>query len=179
MKTFVAGVLAGVIISLVGYIWWQSKQEKPDPVIEYVENIHKLDSLSYIINDLTAKIEGSKVAIEAKNKVIVNQKNEIAEVKTYADSLELAYQNDKSLELCDSVIMAKNSVIESQDTLIVNLEAQTKEYSNQVCLLNETVNTKNQIIFQKDSTIETLNCAYDWKIRRKFWAWVLGWKCSK
>ena len=181
MKLFIYGLLVGLILSLTAYVWWLENKSEPenDPVIEYVENIHKLDSLNYVIEELTAKLEGSKIAIESKNKVIVVQKKEIAKVKTYADSLEASYQNDRNLELCDSVIMAKNSVIESQDTLIVTLEAQTKEYSNQVCLLNETINTKDKIIFQKDSTIETLSCAYDWKIRRKFLAWLLGWKCNK
>lgn len=181
MKLFIYGLLVGLILSLTAYVWHIEKESKKEksPIIEYVENIHKLDSLQYKIDELTAKLEGSKIAIESKNKVIVVQKKEIAKVKTYADSLETAYQNDRNLELCDSVIMAKNTVIESQDTLITNLESQTREYENQVCLLAETVKTKDEIILQKDSTIETLSCAYDWKIRRKFWAWLLGWKCNK
>ena len=181
MKLFIYGLLVGLILSLTAYVWWLENKSEPenDPVIEYVENIHKLDSLNYVIEELTAKLEGSKIAIESKNKFIVVQKKEIAKVKTYADSLEASYQNDRDIELCDSVIMAKNTVIEAQDTLIISLESKGVEYIKQVCLITETINTKDQVIFEKDSTIETLRCAYDWKIKRKFWAWVLGWKCNK
>lgn len=181
MRTFVYGLLLGLIVSLVGYIYWESTKDEPgqDPVIEYVENIHKLDSLQYQINLLTAKIDSSKSAIQKKNTIIVAQKKDLTKVRSYADSLEAVYMGDRTLERCDSIIMAKNEVIVKQDTVIQNQEFIIDECTNQVVWLNEKVYSQDQIIFQKDSTIETLSCAYDWKIRRKFLAWLLGWKCNK
>lgn len=180
MRAFFYGFLIGLLIAMGGYIVWNSgEDEKPDPVVESVENIHKLDSLQYCIDELTAREDSSRIVIETRNRIIINQKKDYSKVKTYADSLEAAYYSDKTIEKCDSTITAKNLVIVSQDSIIKNQDVVIDECSNLVGSLSEKVETQDEIIAEKNSTIAELSCAYDWKIKRKFWAWVLGWKCNK
>ena len=86
----------------------------------------------------------------------------------------MAYNELKTLERCDSLVEAQRSVIIEQDTLLMALEAEAIEYSNQVALLDKKSIAQDTIIVEQRNTIDELKCAYNWKIRKPFWAGYLG-----
>ena len=181
MKNVMIGILIGVIISLIAVIAikrMQKPEPKPKPEIIIVENNIKVDSLNIEIWKLNARIDSSKAAINKSRRETSLMKKELEVYRSYKDSLEMAYNELKTLERCDSLVEAQRSVVIEQDTLLMALEAEAIEYSNQVALLDKKTIAQDTIIVEQRNTIDELKCAYNWKIRKPFWAWLLGWKCN-
>lgn len=180
MKNIMIGLLAGIIISLLVVIIAKSLKKPepaPQPQIIIVENNSKVDSLTSEVWKLNARIDSSKAAITKSRQETNRMKKELAVYRSYKDSLELAYKELKTLERCDSLVTAQRAVIIEQDTVLMQLEAEAIEYSLQATLLDRKVIVQDTIIAQQRNTIDQLKCAYNWKIRKPFWAWLLGWKC--
>lgn len=180
MKTFIYGLIAGLLLS-VGFMVYKyfDKEPEPEPVLHVVENLRRVDSLEFVLQQKDSLIEKSDKALQSRERVIKLQRAEIYDVSNYADSLELAYLSDKTIEKCDSMLIAKNKEISEKDTLIDELDLEAREYSDKIVLLVEKVNTQNLLLFEKDKTIDNLNCAASWKVNHRFWAWLLGWKCER
>jgi hypothetical protein len=184
IRVVVIGVLIGIIIafgSVAAYIKFFRKTEKPQQPVQIVVNSkeqRRIDSLLFMLNSLNEKVDSTKRAIIFSKKVIQKQKKVISDVQNYADSLECLYKANKTIPRCDSTITAKNSVIKQQKTAIHQLDSVVKDYSRQVYLLDNKVELQSILISSKDSTITQLECAYNWKIKHKFWSWFLGWKCN-
>lgn len=181
MKNALTYILIGICIVLGAILWWNaSHKEKPkEPIIQVLENTYKSDSLQMCINALNLKIDSTSKLIKSRERVITLQRATITDVVSYADSLELAYNNQKTIDRCDSVIAAKNKVISEKDTLIDELDAEAQEYSRQVFQLTDKADKQSQLIKEKDIQIDNLSCTVNWKVRHKFWAWLLGYKCKK
>ena len=181
MRTFIYGLLIGLLVYAGGVALWMKtheKKEKPQqPVIQIVENDQKIDSLTACIADLNKQIDSSKAVIKQKNSKIQIQKAELTVYKAYKDSLQLAYEREKTFARCDSLVQAQSAVISEQDTIITELDLEAQEYSKQMELLTETKDVQGMIIMQQEATIDNLKCAFKWKVKHKFWAWVMGWKC--
>jgi len=180
MKTFIYGLISGLLL-LVGYIAYQyfSPEPKPEPVLYVAENLRRVDSLEFTISLKDSLIEKADKALKSRERVIKLQRAKITDVSSYADSLEQAYLSDKTIEKCDSLLYAKNNEIAERDTLIISLDLEAREYSDKIVLLVEKVDTQNLLLFEKDKTIENLNCAASWKVNHRFWAWLMGWKCKQ
>jgi hypothetical protein len=183
MRTFIYGLLIGLLLYAGGVMLWMKtheKKEKPqEPVIQIVEKNQKIDSLQFCINDLTKQIDSSKTVIKQKNGKIQTQKAELSVYKAYKDSLQMAYDREKTFARCDSLVQAQSIVILSQDSILEELDQEAQEYSKQVYLLGAKTELQEIIIQQQDSTIKDLNCAARWKVENRFWAWLMGWKCQK
>lgn len=183
MNKVVYGVLITIIVLLAGVLAWKSIQKPvPDPepvvVVRLFEDRTKIDSLEKEIWGLNARIDSSAVAAQKYSRQVVVQKKELEVLKAFKDSAEMAYNELKSIERCDSLVQAQRAVIIEQDTVLMTLEAEAIEYSNQVGLLERKTVLYEKVIAEKDTTIKNLQCAYNWKIEKRFWAWILGWKCN-
>ena len=181
MKNVMIGILIGIVFSLITVIVvnrLQKPKPTPQPEVIIIEDNTKIDSLNIAIWKLNARIDSSKVTIVKSRQETSRMKKELAVYRSYKDSLEMAYKELKTLERCDSLVQAQNAVIIEQDTILMALESEAIEYSNQVALLDKKVVTQDTIIVEQRNTIDELKCAYAWKIRKPFLAWLLGWKCN-
>lgn len=180
MKIYLIGILSGLILALAGWAIYEKNKPAPKSDVQVIERIitdkQKVDSL-LLVNarkDSTLRKSAKKLAVLRSD----NQQKEdsLAKLLAYAYALEeqaaLLHQ-----PACDSAIKAKNVVIDKQDQLITGLKTETKEYNVQVSILNEQRMTDSLIIFRQAYTINELSCAYKWKIKHRFWAWIFGWKC--
>lgn len=184
MNRVAYGVLITIIVLLAGVLAWKSIQKPapaPNPVVvvRLFEDRTKIDSLAKEIWGLNARIDSSAVAAQKYRRQVVVQKKELEVLKAFKDSAEMAYNELKTIERCDSLVQAQRAVIIEQDTILMALEAEAIEYSNQAALLEIKTGLQDKVIEEKDSTIKTLQCAYNWKIENRFWAWVFGWKCNQ
>jgi len=181
MNRFMYGLLVAIIVVLSAVLAWKFTQKPkvvPGPVVvRLYEDRTKIDSLEKEIWGLNARIDSSTVVAQKFRKQVIIQKKELEGLKAYKDSVEAAYFALKTLQRCDSLVQAQRAVINEQDTLLTALESEAIEYSRQVYLLTVKTDLQDQKIALKDSTIQSLQCAYDWKIQNRFWAWLLGWKC--
>lgn len=179
MKTFILGLIAGIVIGVLGYMLI-----KKDPIVrdaKVIEKItidkHKTDSLlrEISIRDaLIAKAKAGALIAQVEN---AQTKKELVVIKDYADSLEII--THILHPECDSIVFAKNEVIVKQDSLINGLDNEIGYHKEQLKLISEQRTIDTTVIKQQMETINTLSCAYDWKIRHKFWAWLFRWKCKK
>lgn len=179
MKTFIYGLLTGLLLVAAGVIWYNKTHppKEPETFIQIVENNVKVDSLKWEIQTLNKLLDSAGNVIQRRDGKIIIQRREIAGLKAFKDSAQLAYESEKSLARCDSLVTAQNDVIQAQDSLINELDLEAREYSKQAYLLTHKTELQSIIIQAQDSTIKQLNCAVKWKIEHRFWAWVMGWKC--
>ncbi len=184
LRVVIFGAVIGIIIALgsvAAYFKLFRKTEKPQQPVQIVANSkeqRRIDSLIFAIQSLNVKIDSSYKVINTKKVVIEVQKKKISDIKNYADSLQSVYLANKTIPGCDSVLHAKDSLIKEKNIVIKQLDDQNKDYSRQVFLLSSKNELQNIMITSKDSTINKLECAYNWKIKHKFLAWFLGWKCN-
>ena len=101
-----------------------------------------------------------------------------------ADSAEVRYNRQKTIEGCDSTIKHKNVVIRSKDSLINSLDKEAQEYSNlaysymgKYSIAQEEVNSKKDLLGYYKTLDTDYNCFLDWKLKHKFWVWILRVKC--
>lgn len=179
MKTYLFGLLTGLLLVAAGVIWYSKTRppKEPETVIQVVENNVKVDSLKWEIQTLNKLLDSAGKVIQRRDGKIITQRREIATLKAFKDSAQLAYEREKTLERCDSLVTAQNGVIQAQDSLINELDLEAREYSKQAYLLTHKTELQSIIIQAQDSTIKQLNCAATWKVKHRFWAWVMGWKC--
>lgn len=184
MTKICLGVIV-VLIAAVGFLWQRNNRLVQDSgkadarsVEQMVNDRHFADSLlrENAKKDSALRVVEVKSFQQKRNNAVL--KSNIAELEVYADSLEgVVYAS--GVGICDSALAAKNSVIEHQKGLIGGLEDEAGLYVQQIAILKEIRKGDSVLIDSQRSTIEGLSCAYDWKIRHKFWAWIMGYKCNK
>lgn len=183
MKTAIIYILIGISVVLSAAFWWtKSHEAKPqnaaETIVKYVIDKHSIDSLTRERDDWKIQFNVAQGRINSISKDRLVLQNTQGELILYADSLEreIALRNDTA---CIKAITAKNRVIQRKDSIINWLDAETREYSRTIFIAQTTIQKDSLIISKQAQTIDNLSCAYGWKVKHKFWAWLFGWKCNQ
>lgn len=174
------GLVVGALLAFLGMKYFEKKDTGPDArVVErIVVDKHKADSLLREVAKKDTALRKSEAQSQSLKRRNILIKASLTDITAYADSLAVVAASLHSPE-CDSAISAKNGVIQRQNELIKGIELESQLYIAQIDILKDINRTDSVLIKQQSGTIDELSCAYNWKIRHKFWAWVFGWKCNK
>lgn len=180
MKAYVIGLIAAVVLFCAGWFLHKPKEPKQDArVIErIVIDKHYSDSLQNENKILQEQFTASQEKVNGLYSERTQLRGNVQKLSRYADSLEreIILKNDTD---CIKALTAKNDVIIGKDSIIGIMDAEILQHKRQVLLLSETVRNDSLVIGKQLGTLGDLSCAYNWKIRHPFWAWVFRWKCNK
>jgi hypothetical protein len=180
MKDVIIGILLALFLAVSGYCIYLRKH--PEQVIVNntvtVENQKKVDSLKWVIDGLSSHADTLRMQRNAEHKKSERFRIESSDAWEYADSLEQAYNDNKTISGCDSTISAKNSVISKKNDLITSLDNEAKTYSHELFICND-ISEKRALVITKQSEIITESSYYKaWFDNHKFWRWIHGVKCK-
>lgn len=182
LNVFIYGLLIGLILSTIGCIWYYSHKDpvKQDvqTVVSYIEDKHAIDSITADRDTWKAQFYGSQDRINGLAKERRKLQESQGELILYADSLEreIALKKDT---VCMQALTAKDQVIQLKDSIITSIDAEAQEYSRALLFAQNTIKKDSLIINKQAQAIDNLSCAYGWKVKHKFFAWLLGWECKK
>lgn len=167
LKKYVPVVFAVLICGFTVFQQRDSKQEKTQTttIDQRDRNISNEDSLNtvraYILlkeKDSIIQMLNSKLAKEKVNTAI--QKAEANKQHILNDTLQSQFEREKNLSNCEDFvrglnfeIIKKDSVIESLDSEIDNYSSEVKELEEKVEIQKGVVDSKQNLIACKDSTI--------------------------
>jgi len=140
-----------------------------DKIVQ-VDRAYIIDSVKTV--QLTQKIEIQK-ALQAAEKIITEGlKPQIKVLKETVKVYVWKYRTDtvKSLP-CDSALIAYEALVDT-------LDKEAESYSKQLYLCEQQSAIKDTIITNKTKLIDTYQCRTEWKVKHRFWAWVIGYKCK-
>lgn len=188
MKNTIITSLLLVFIGVSAYLYLnQPKQIPAVPIISKTEislkaKIDSLTKYSSANSELLSKTEIQLAKANSDKQIL---RKELSTAYDTVETLQQRYRDNKTLAGCDSLVTAQSSVISKQKQLIGEYRSDSILYSDRENLLKGIVVSKDSIIFAqnkildiKNTDIQNLICAQDWKFKHRFWAWVFGWKCK-
>lgn len=189
MKNFFFGFILALVVSLaIAYVYWRDESNKSgiivrDPIVS--ENSDKVDSLSMIIAGKdTIQAQSDKKLIDNHNRISsLLSKNET--LKSRLDSAICRYNRLKSIETCDSLVNAQDSVIACQGGIIAEYEIRDSEYEfnsgilrDKLSLLDSINKIQSKTIDKLNINIDKLNCYESKSKQHKFIFWIFHLKCN-
>jgi hypothetical protein len=168
LKKYALIIITSSIFLIFTFQKCENKQviTQNDSVVQSDKDMSKSDSL----NTINANIQ-----LDKKDSIIasLNVKlfNEKANTKTQRadankqhvvnDSLQARFEREKSLDTCEDLAKGLELEISEKDSVIVSLDSQVENYSNETKELNEkaeiqslVIASKQNLVTSKDSTIE-------------------------